>query len=167
MNYPVFWIFGLSGSGKSTLSNLILKEFPQIKYIDNDILKKKFKKSFDKETRVKTVDNLRLLALEESKKYPILINKITPYEEMRSRNRKLLPNYYEIYLRCPIEEVIKRDVKGLYKKAKMGQIHHMIGISKHIDDIFEEPNNSDIIIDTTKSIEYSFNIIKSFIILKL
>lgn len=156
MSFPVLWIMGLSGSGKTALSNGILKVFPEYHYIDND----KFRgnnKDFSKSARIATVDALRELVIQEAKKYPVLVNKITPYEkEMREPNRNLIPNYHEIFCSCPLKTCMERDVKGLYKKAIEGKLDHMIGISTHPDDIYEYPKNA-VIIDTTLPYEVSLH----------
>lgn len=152
MVHPVFWIMGLSGSGKTTLTNGVLKIFPDLHSVDND----KFRgnnKDFSKATRIATVDALRKKVIKESEKYPIIVNKITPYEiEMRQKNRELIPNYHEIWCSCPPSECIYRDPKGLYKKALNNELQHMIGISDDKDDVYEIPKKA-FVINTLRSYE--------------
>jgi len=78
---------------------------------------------------------------------------IAPYEETRQINRKLIPNYIEVFCNCPLEVVEKRDPKGLYARARRGEIPHFTGIS----DPYEPPRNPEVICRTDQeSIEESF-----------
>ena len=71
---------------------------------------------------------------------------ISPYREAREHNRKKIGNFVEVYVRCPLEVCEQRDVKGLYQKAKAGEIKGFTGV----DDPYEEPLNPEIICDTDK-----------------
>ncbi len=71
---------------------------------------------------------------------------ISPYREAREYNRKKIGNFIEVYVRCPVEVCAQRDVKGLYQKAKAGEIKGFTGV----DDPYEEPLSPEIICDTDK-----------------
>jgi adenylyl-sulfate kinase len=69
---------------------------------------------------------------------------ISPYRDIRDQNRKLIGEFVEVYARCSIEELTRRDVKGLYEKALRGEIQNFTGIS----DPYEEPLNPEVVVDT-------------------
>lgn len=150
----VIWIYGLSSSGKSAVSNMIISHFPSFHLIDNDKFRESFPNSFEKSMRLATGRKMA----EEAKRIAltgqnVIANKITPYEEMREFNRNLFKDspiqYHDIYCKCFLNVVLKRDKKGLYAKAIKGEIDHMIGVSLHKDDKFEEPViNPSLILDT-------------------
>ena len=71
---------------------------------------------------------------------------ISPYRETREYNRRMIGQFIEVYVRTPLEECEKRDVKGLYKKARSGEIKEFTGV----DDPYEEPANPEVICDTLK-----------------
>jgi len=73
-----------------------------------------------------------------------IVSLISPYRSTRAYARKELPKFIEVYLKCSVKECIKRDPKGLYKKALAGEITNMTGIQ----DPYEEPLNPEVIIDT-------------------
>jgi len=69
---------------------------------------------------------------------------ISPYREIRDRNRELIGDFVEVYVKASLEEVTRRDVKGLYEKAIAGEISNFTGVS----DPYEEPENPELVIDT-------------------
>jgi adenylylsulfate kinase len=74
----------------------------------------------------------------------VLVSAITPYREMRDYARNELPGFVEIYVKCPLEVCEKRDVKGLYARARRNEIERFTGIS----DPYEEPDHPDITVRT-------------------
>ena len=76
-----------------------------------------------------------------------IIPLISPYRETRELARKEIPNFVEVYIKASLETCIKRDPKGLYQKAKAGEVKNMTGISSP----YEEPTNPEIILDTENS----------------
>ena len=88
---------------------------------------------------------------------------IAPYQEMRESNRKRIKNYLEVYVNCPIEVCINRDVKGLYKKALEGDVKHVVGI----DCPYEIPKSFDLEVKTDiHDIDTSVEKIKQYLIEK-
>lgn len=159
---------GISGSGKSTLAIALdrkLKERKQkIQLIDGDILRSQLGNLFGytREERMKNSHVVRVLAkyLNENDIHTIVAI-VAPYEQMRSELREFIGEHYvEVYTKCSYEVCLKRDVKGYYQKQLLGEMNHLNGA----DDIFEEPLNSDIVIDTSKeTIEDSVNIIMNYL----
>jgi adenylylsulfate kinase len=147
------WFTGLSGSGKTTLSKMVYKDFKQrgfkAELIDGDLVRQIFSKglTFSKEDRDIHIRRLGYFSSLLSKNGVIaIVAAIAPYREIRDANRSLINNYYEIYTACPLKVLEKRDVKGLYKKAKLGEIKHFTGISAP----YEEPLHPYLSLNTDK-----------------
>ena len=85
---------------------------------------------------------------------------ISPYRDIRDQNRALIGDFVEVYAKCSIEELTRRDVKGLYEKALRGEIQNFTGIS----DPYEEPHSPEVIVDTEKeTMEESLSKILSYL----
>ncbi len=148
------WFTGLSGSGKSTLANEVEKRLVSLGYhtmlLDGDNIRHGLNKNLGfKETD--RVENIRRVAevakLMNDAGIITLASFISPYESDRKNAREIIGNeYIEIYVSTPLEECEKRDVKGLYKKARKGEIPNFTGISSP----YEAPENPEIEIDTSK-----------------
>ena len=119
--------------------------------LDGDNLVKELKLTdWSRKGRIKHSERVTYLAksfLERD--ISVCIAKISPYKEMRIEAENILNQYkfIELFVKCSLEICAKRDVKGMYKKARNGKIKNFTGI----DDIFEEPKNPDIIINTNDS----------------
>ena len=167
------WFTGLSGSGKSTIANLVEKKLfeKNIKTytLDGDNIRKGINSdlSFSPEDRT---ENIRRIA-EVSKLMidaglVVLASFVSPYKKDRDNIRTVDKdvNFVEVYINTSVEECERRDVKGLYKKARSGEIKNMTGISAP----YEAPVNPDVEIKTEKEpIEDSVRRIVDFIIPKL
>jgi adenylylsulfate kinase-like enzyme len=82
----------------------------------------------------------------------VLASAISPYREIRDENRKDIGNFVEVFVKCSIPELTRRDVKGLYEKALKGEIANFTGVS----DPYEEPLNPEVVVDTeTEELEES------------
>jgi len=159
------WFTGLSGSGKSTLANEVEKRLVAMHkhtmLLDGDNVRHGLNKNlgFKENDRVENIRRISEVAkLMNEAGLITLASFISPYESDRQNARSIIgeENYIEIYVSTPIEECEKRDVKGLYKKARDGEIPNFTGISSP----YEEPQNAKIIIDTSKyNIEESTNFI--------
>tara|TARA_B100001057_G_C22638247_1_gene867154 strand:- start:143 stop:667 length:525 start_codon:yes stop_codon:yes gene_type:complete len=167
----LIWFTGLSGSGKSTLSNKIYGKLKRSKYkvlkIDGDIFRKKTKNvnSFSKKNIIYNNNMIILYIKTLIVNYDfILVSVISPLLVTRKKVKKLFGNkYFEVYVKCGIQELIKRDTKGLYEKAKEKKIKNLIGYNSKIK--YEESNYKKIIINTKKlSILSSTNLILKKII---
>jgi len=154
----VLWLLGLSGSGKSTLSEEIKKRLDKLEIkvenLDGDVLREMLPNTgFDKISRVEHNKRAAFLAsLLEKNGVSVIVSLIAPYQESRDYANWKCNNYVEIFVDASIEECEKRDVKGLYKKVRDGEIKNFTGI----DDPFEIPNNPALIIKTAdESLEQS------------
>lgn len=152
----ILWFTGLSGSGKSTLASSV-EEVLFYKYnchtyiLDGDNIRTGLNKDlgFSEEDRR---ENIRRIA-EVAKLFVdagiiVLTAFISPYRRDRQMARELVEKeeFIEIFVKCPLEVCEQRDVKGLYKKARRGEIKNFTGI----DDPYEEPENPEIIVETDK-----------------
>lgn len=165
----VLFFTGLSGSGKSTLSNYIEKELFSrniLTYsLDGDNLRQGLNRDlgFSKEDRIENLRRVGELSkiLHDSGVF-VLASFISPFEKDRNNIRELFKeeDFIEIYLKCDISSLEKRDPKGLYKKALSGDIPNFTGINSP----YEEPKSPDLLIDTSKlNIENSVKIIIDYL----
>lgn len=149
----VIWFTGLSGSGKSTIANLLENELHQKGFktyvLDGDNLRFGLNKDlmFSDEDRK---ENLRRIA-EVAKLFVdagivVLAAFITPFEEDRKKIKQNIgaKDFLHVFVDCPLEECEKRDVKGLYAKARAGEIQNFTGISSP----FEIPQENDLVVNT-------------------
>ncbi len=161
--YPIkekqgFTLFfsGLSGSGKSTIANGVLVKLLEhgnrkVTLLDGDIVRTHLSSElgFSKEHRELNVRRIGYVASEITKNGGIaLCAPIAPFKESRNINRNLINqcgNYIQIYVSTPLKECERRDVKGLYAKARAGELKGFTGI----DDPYETPENCELVIDTT------------------
>ena len=153
MKSKIIWFTGLSGSGKTTLSNYIFKKLKnkkfKVKKIDGDIFRKKNKvNKFTREGIIK--NNLEIIKKisDIMLKYDyIIISVISPLKQTRKlAYNKFKENYFEVYTKCSIKKLIKRDPKKLYFKAKNNLIKDLIGFNSKIQ--YEETNYKKIIVNT-------------------
>ena len=147
---PIIWLLGLSGSGKTTLGSLLRLYLEgqglDTEFIDGDRFRRQFGFSgFSPEDRARNIDAMREYALQSHNQGKIcVVAAITPYDDMRQKNRTLLPLYREVWVRCSLQTLTLRDTKGLYAKAARGELDGLTGVT----DAFDEPHEADSIIDT-------------------
>ena len=162
----VVWFTGMSGSGKTTLSEAFSAELKKkdykIKKVDGDIFRKQ-KKNLKKFTKKNIIENNKSIInyIDEIKhdyEY-IIVSVISPLLKTRlEAKKKFGENYFEVYVKCSIKTLIKRDTKGLYKLAIQKKIKNLIGYNSKI--VYEKSKYKKIIIDTEKNnIKKCINII--------
>jgi adenylylsulfate kinase len=162
----VIWLTGLSGSGKSTIAlgvvDYLSKNGTRIEHLDGDDVRKMFPQTgFSKEERDRHIRRVGYLAaMLEKHDVTVVASFISPYREAREFVRSLCRNFIEIYVSTPLEVCEQRDPKGLYAKARRGEIKEFTGI----DDPYEEPSEPELRIDTTnQTIRESVQIVVNFI----
>ena len=165
----VIWFTGLSGSGKSTIANALNSYLFHSGYqsvvLDGDNTRLGINKdlSFSKNDRSENIRRVSEIAKLFIQNGQIVITAfISPFEKDRSQAKNSIgsADFIEVFVDCPLEECEKRDVKGLYNKARKGEIENFTGISSP----FESPENCDIRIESQKhSIEESINQILQFL----
>ena len=167
------WMTGLSGAGKSTLINEVEKRlFAEGKHtmlLDGDNVRMGLNKNlgFKEQDRIENIRRVSEVAkLMNDAGLITLTSFISPFESDRLKAREIIgaDNFIEIYVATPIEECEKRDVKGLYKKARAGEIPNFSGISSP----YEAPKNPEITIDTTgqtveQSVDYIMDQLKKYL----
>lgn len=148
----VIWFTGLSGAGKTTLAEKLaayLKEKGEkCELLDGDTVRNIFPQTgFTKKERDEHVKRMGFLAsMLERNGVTVLASFISPYRESRDFVRKMCGNFVEVYVSTSLEVCEKRDVKGLYKKARRGEIKSFTGI----DDPYEAPLHPEITINTAE-----------------
>jgi len=146
------WFTGLSGAGKTTLARgveAVLRERGlKVEVLDGDIVRQNLSKGlgFSKEDRDTNILRIGFVCKLLSRNGVAAIGSaISPYREIRDLIRGDIGNFVEVYVKCPLDVLIERDVKGLYKKALSGEIKNFTGVS----DPYEEPLNPEVIVDSS------------------
>ncbi len=152
----VIWMTGLSGAGKTTLAIALEEEIQKkgffVKIFDGDIIREGINKDlmFTKEDRI---ENIRRIA-EVTKLFldtgvVIICSFISPTNEVRDMAKEIIgeDRFIEVFVNCPLEICEQRDVKGLYKKVRKGEIKNFTGI----DSPYEPPEHPDVEIKTNEN----------------
>jgi adenylylsulfate kinase len=147
---PVLWFTGLSGSGKSSIASRVdqalVDRGTDVEYIDGDALREVFPNTGF--TRAEREEHLRRTGYMASRLaahgVTVVASFVSPYRESRDFVRKLCSNFVEIYVATPLEECERRDVKGLYARARRGEIKNFTGI----DDPYEPPEHPELTLET-------------------
>lgn len=154
-NAHVFWFTGLSGSGKTTIAKELEKKLfddgKQVYLLDGDNIRHGLNGDLeftekDRFENIRRIGHVARLMFDAG--FIVLCSFISPKKEMRDFVRSLFPegSFSEVYVKCSVEECIKRDPKGLYKKALSGEILNFTGINAP----YEEPEKPEVLIDTGK-----------------
>ncbi|GBC70066.1 putative adenylyl-sulfate kinase [archaeon HR01] len=147
----VVWFTGLPGSGKTTiakkLEEILRRGGLSVELLDGDEVRKWLSPDSgfsrqDREIHIKRVAHVAHLLSRNG--VVVLVSLVSPYRSSRNYARELIPEFVEVYVKCPLEICVRRDPKGLYRKALAGEISNMTGIQ----DIYEEPENPDLVIAT-------------------
>jgi adenylylsulfate kinase len=147
---PVLWFTGLSGSGKSTIATRVHEALERrgvaVEYIDGDALREVFPSTGY--TRPEREEHLRRTGYMASRLaehgVTVVASFVSPYRESRDFIRKLCRAFVEIYVATPLDECERRDAKGLYARARRGEIRNFTGI----DDPYEPPEHPELTLDT-------------------
>lgn len=148
----LYWITGLSGAGKTTIGKALyarLKECSQaVVFLDGDKLREIFWSLHGH-----TIDERKLLARSYSNLCRMLTEQgidvvcatMSLFREVHEYNRQNIPNYFEVFVECDVQELLHRDQKGIYTKALNGELTDVIGVNAPYD----RPDNCDLVIDNT------------------
>jgi adenylyl-sulfate kinase len=149
----VLWFTGLPCSGKTTVADKVAEILKvkdmKVERLDGDIVRKSLTRDlgFSKEDRDKNIERVTFVAMILSRNgVAVLPAFVSPYIGARDNARNECTNFIEVFVKCPVEECEKRDVKGMYKKAREGIIKDFTGV----DDPYEVPPNPEIILETHK-----------------
>ena len=147
---PVLWFTGLSGSGKSTIATRVHQELErrgvEVEYIDGDALREVFPATgFTREEREEHLRRTGYMASRlAAHGVTVVASFVSPYRASREFTRRLCPGFLEIFVATPLDECERRDVKGLYARARRGEIRNFTGI----DDPYEPPEHPELTLDT-------------------
>jgi len=161
----VLWMTGLPCSGKTTIVKELQRDIPNLAMLDGDELREWFSpKDFSKTGRDehnKRVAHLAKLLLKHG--VPSAVSLVSPYKENRDSAKEIINSgdqFAECYVKCSVEKCEQRDVKGMYAKARKGEIKGFTGI----DDPYEVPQSPDLLIDTEhESLTDSAKKVKEFL----
>ena len=147
------WFTGLPCSGKTVLANAVAEDLRKrdmkVERLDGDIVRKSLTRDlgFSEEDRNMNIERVTFVAkLLTRNGVAVLASFVSPYNKIRAYSRQEIGNYILVYVKCSIEVCEQRDVKGMYAKARAGEIKDFTGV----DHPFEEPDNADIIVETDK-----------------
>jgi len=149
----VVWFTGLSGAGKTTIAHklepLLKERGRKVESLDGDVVRTHLSKGlgFSKEDRDENIRRIGFVAhLLQRNGVAVICSAISPYREIRDENRAMVGDFIEVYVKCPIDVLAERDVKGLYKKALAGEIANFTGVS----DPYEEPLKPEVVVETDR-----------------
>ncbi|MGI6611851.1 MAG: adenylyl-sulfate kinase [Limnochordia bacterium] len=145
------WFTGLSGAGKSTVASIVYDELQRrqipVELLDGDEVRTHLSKGlgFSRQDRDTNIQRIAFVArLLNRHKVAAIAAAISPYRATREAVRCQIRNFVEIFVKCPLDVCVSRDVKGLYKKALAGEIDHFTGVS----DPYEEPLQPELVLET-------------------
>jgi adenylylsulfate kinase len=147
------WFTGLPSAGKTTLARLLEKALRQrgcrVEVLDGDEVRQRLSRGlgFSKEDRDENIRRISYVANLITRSGGVAITcAISPYRQLRDEARREIGRFVEVYVRCPLEVCIARDVKGLYAKALRGEIAQFTGVS----DPYEAPLSPEVVVDTDR-----------------
>jgi adenylylsulfate kinase len=148
------WFTGLSGSGKSTITTHLVKELrkrgSKLEVLDGDVVRENLSKGlgFSKEDRDTNIRRIAFVAnLLSRNEVPVITAAISPYRDIRDEARQMMGDrFVEAYVKASVETCEQRDVKGLYAKARSGEIKEFTGVS----DPYEPPQDPELVLETER-----------------
>ena len=141
----VIWITGLSGAGKSTLAHELVAKLREsgeaVVMLDGDVLREVFgavaanAENHGREGRLAlAMQYAHLCRVIAAQGLTVVIATISLFREVHTWNRVHLPGYFEVYLKVPVEELRRRDPKGIYRRFDAGELTHVAGLDLPIDE---------------------------------
>jgi adenylylsulfate kinase len=148
----VVWLTGLSGAGKSTIAEALVPELraagKRVEVLDGDVVRTHLSKGlgFSREDRDTNIARIAYVAhLLSRNGVVVIVSAISPYKATREAARSIIGDFVEVHVATPLAECARRDTKGLYEKARSGNLAQLTGIS----DPYEAPDAAEITIDTS------------------
>ena len=145
------WFTGLSGAGKSTVAEKVYDQLQaagkKVEMLDGDVVRTNLSKGLgfskeDRDTNIRRIGFVSKLLTRNG--VASIVAAISPYREVRDEVRAEIGDFVEVYVECPLDELVRRDVKGLYEKAIRGEIQNFTGVS----DPYEEPLKPEVVVNT-------------------
>jgi adenylyl-sulfate kinase len=142
------WFTGLSGAGKTTLSAAVAQAIRErgrgVEVLDGDVVRTNLSKGLgfsrkDRDTNIRRIGFVAKLLTRND--VAVIVAAISPYRAVRDEVRSEIGSFVEVFVRCPVEELIRRDVKGLYERALKGEVAQFP---------YEEPLNPEVTVDTDR-----------------
>ena len=157
MTGQVIWITGLSGAGKTTVAEQLTLRIRELGLnpilLDGDVLRDLFKntgaisQTYNREARIKlALKYAHMCKILSSQGFTVVIATISMFREVYAWNRANLPNYFEVYLKVPLDELRLRDFKKIYQRYDAGELNNVAGLDLRID----EPLESHVTLDFSK-----------------
>jgi len=153
------WLTGLSGAGKSTLATAVATELRRhgigVEVLDGDEVRQNLSQGLgfsraDRDTNIRRIGYVAKLLARNG--VAVITAAISPYRAVRDEVRKEIGDFVEVYVRASLEACVRRDAKGLYRRALAGEIPQFTGVS----DPYEEPLAPELVVDTEReSVEES------------
>jgi adenylyl-sulfate kinase len=149
----VVWLTGLSGAGKSTIATSLATQFHnqgrRVEVLDGDTLRTHLGQELgfsraDRDTNVRRIGFLAKLLARNG--VIVIAAVISPYRSVRDELRTGLDRFLEVYVQCPLDELVRRDTKGLYARALRGEITNLTGVS----DPYEAPLSPEVTLRTDR-----------------
>jgi len=147
------WFTGLSSAGKTTAARLLETRLRaagmRVEMLDGDVVRTRLSKGlgYTKEDRDENIRRIGFVCeLLARNGVIVLVSAISPYRSARDEVRSRISNFVEVYMECPLDVLVARDVKGLYKKALAGELAHFTGVS----DPYEAPLTPDVTIHSDR-----------------
>ena len=147
----VLWLTGLSGAGKSTIAERVAADLRRrgrrVEVLDGDAIRENLSKGlgFSKEDRDTNIRRIGYVAeLLARNGVVVIVAAISPYRAVRDEVRERIDRFVEVHVHCSLDELVRRDVKGLYRRALAGEIPHFTGVS----DPYEQPLDPEVTVDT-------------------